>query len=268
MTSLTAWIAADKRRATGLYFASDSRRSWEGSSQVRDDCRKVFAAEGTREIFAFAGDATFPPFVLNKLCQLLKSEPQLVNALDDPYMRSAWIFAQIKAEFDVLANKPEYGFCILHGTRIGAMHGAQFHLYEYSYERGSDSLAYGVLRVDAGESISFYLDGTEKSATLGTRGTGHAIVKSFVEKETKKLGNVSKAQFSGFCTSVYSGQDKWSGGPIQLVGVLSIKDSLHFGVVTPYGTFYRGSTAIPLNHASIRWRNTEFEDVDVYGRPK
>lgn len=268
MTSLTAWIAADKRRATGLYFASDSRRSWEGSSHVKDDCIKVFVAEGTREIFAFAGDATFPPIVLQKLCQLLKSEPQLVNALDDPYQRSAWIFAQIKAEFDVLTNKPDYGFCILHGTRIGAMYGAAFHLYEYSYAKGSDSLEYGVVEINAGDSISFYLDGTENSATLGTRGTGHAIVESFVKKETKKLGNVSKAQFSAFCEAVYSKQDKWSGGPIQLVGVLSIKDSLHFGVVTPYGTFYKASAVIPVNHATIRWRNTEFQDVDVYGSLK
>ena len=268
MTSLTAWIAADKRRATGLYFATDSRRSWEGTSEVKDDCTKVFVADGTREIFAFAGDATFPPFVLEKLCLLLKSEPQLVNALDNPYMRSAWIFAQIKAEFDALTSKPKYSFCILHGTRIGAMYGAVFHLYDYSYARGSDSLEYGVLNIDAGDSISFYLEGTEKSATVGTRGTGHVIVTSFVERETKKLGNVSRAQFSAFCAAVRSGQDKWSGGPIQLVGVLSIKDSLHFGVVTPHGTFYKGSTVIPVDHASIRWRNTEFEDVDVYGRLK
>lgn len=268
MTSVIAWIAADERRPTGLYFASDSRRSWEGSSDFRDDCIKLFVADGTSEIFAFAGDATFPPKVLEKICQRLKLHPQLVNALDNPYLRSALIFAQIKEEFDALASKPDYGFTILHGTRIGAMYGATFHLYEYSYARGADAVEYGVLNSEAGGSIILRVNETGKSITVGARGTGRTIVKSFVEKEIMKLGNVSRAQFSAFCAAVSSSQDEWSGGAIQLVGCLSIKDALHFGVVTPNGTFYKGSSVLPSNHADIRWRNTEFENVDVYGNLK
>jgi hypothetical protein len=257
VTSVIAWIAADKRRATGLYFASDSRRSWEGQSETRDDCIKLFVAEGTREIFAFAGDATFPPKVLDKICFRLKSQPDLVNAIDDSYERSAWVYSQIKAEFDVLVTKPKCGFAILHGTRVGAMFAASFHLFEYSYDRTTEALAYGVLNSEAGNSVM-----------LGTLGTGHAIVKSFVKNETTQLGDVSRAQFSAFCAAVASNQDDWSGGPIQLVGILSIKDALHFGVITPNGTFYRGSTQLPSNHSMLRWRNSEFEDVDAQGNPR
>jgi hypothetical protein len=132
MTSLIAWIAADRRRATGLYFASDSRRSWEGTSDFKDDCVKLFVAEGTREIFGFAGDATFPPYVLSKICEQLRLHPELVNALDNSYDRSAWVFAQIREEFLALASEPQHSFTILHGTRSGAMFGATFSLYEYS----------------------------------------------------------------------------------------------------------------------------------------
>jgi hypothetical protein len=90
-------------------------------------------------------------------------------------------------------------------------------------------------------------------------------VKSFLKTEVLRQGNVSRAQFSGFCAAVSSSQDEKSGGAIQLVGVLSIRDALHFGVVTPNGMFYRGSSILPANCDEIRWRNTEFEDVKADG---
>lgn len=268
MTSLIAWVASDVRRPTGLYFASDSRRSWPDTQIFVDDCTKLFVANGTREIFGFAGDAVFPPTVLEKICTRLRSNPELVNGLDDPYSRSAWVYQQINTEFNALASKPEYGFNILHGTRQGVMAGARFHVFEYSYVKGDDAVQYGVVELQHGDSIAFRENNTGRSATVGTRGTGYSEVKKFIDKETAKQGNVSRAQFSAFCASVLNGGDEWSGGPIQLVGMLSIKDALHFGVVTPNGTFYRGSSVLPPNPAEIRWRNTEFHNVDFGGNPK
>jgi hypothetical protein len=256
VTSVIAWIAVDERRPTGLYFASDSRRSWEGRSDTRDDCVKLFVAKGTREIFAFAGDATFPPRVLEKICQELESNPQLVTGFDGPYERSAWVYSRVRDEFNALVTKPQYAFTILHGTRNGAMQVASFHLFEYTYHVASGTLASGVLDMN-GEA--------ESSVMLNVIGTGHAVVKSFVEKATLKLGDVSRAHFSAFCSAVESGQDEWSGGPIQLVGVHSIKDSLHYGVFGPNGRYYRGSTHLPANHAEIRWRNWQLEKVDSLG---
>jgi hypothetical protein len=257
MTSVIAWVAADMRRPTGLYFASDSRRSWEGGIEPKDDCVKLFAVEGTREIFAFAGDATFPPEILGKICSRLEAQPDLVNSLEGPYERSAWVYHMIKEAFNALSAKPQYGFTIMHGTRENVMFPASFHVFTYSYRLKDESMNYGVVSIKAGYSL-----------TLNIIGSGVTIVNSFLKKETKQLGDVSRAQFSAFCASVASNQDNFSGGPIQLVGVLSIKDALHFGVVTPMGNFYRGSRQLLGDHSSIRWRNTEFDDVTVHGELK
>jgi len=256
MTSVIAWVAADSRRSTGLYFASDSRRTWTGKerNEYKDDCVKLFAVEGTCEIFAFAGDATFPPEILGTLCSRLKAEPTLVKDLTGAHERSVMVYSMIRDAFDALPTKPGHSFTILHGTREGAMYPATFHLFAYCYQLNDESMTNAVL-----DNVA------EHSLALNIMGSGGAIVKSYLTKETKSSGDVSRAHFSAFCASVASEEDEFSGGPIQLVGVLSIRDALHFGVITPVGNFYRGSSELPVEDTSIRWRNSQFDDVTQHG---
>lgn len=256
MTSLLAWIAVDERRPTGLYFASDSRRSWKETTITRDNCTKLYLPNGTREIFGFAGDITFPSSVLQQICTEIEAHPDLVNGTEDPYQRYAWVSSRIETAFNALSVKPEYEFTILHGTRTGAMQYASFHLYQYTYDLQSNALASGPLSCEAGASVK-----------VSVLGTGSVFVRSFVEKEIEKLGDVSRAHFSGFCESVERGDDKYSGGPIQLIGVHSIKNSLHYGVITRKARYFRGSPHLPANHANIRWRNWNFVNVDSHGQP-
>jgi hypothetical protein len=260
MTSVLAWIAADKRRPTGLYFATDSRRTIKlpnSEKVVYDNCVKTFVADGTAEIFAFAGDATFPPAALSDICTVLAKEAEDYNALSE-YDRSAYVFQLLREAFDALSTKPDYAFWILHGTRTGAMYNARFHLFQYSYHLGSLYLSFGTLPVEPGQSVA-----------LSMLGTGQSMVESSVNEQITLVGNVSRVQFSAFCAAVQektANKDDWSGGPIQLVGILSIGNSLHMGVVTPDGTYFRGSTNLPSNAKSFYWRNTQFENVDEKGR--
>lgn len=277
MTSVIAWIAqVDRRRpgnderpntrGSGLYFATDSRRTIQqplpggGTRELLiDDCVKAYAPTGTRDIFAFAGDATFPPAALKKIEAMLVSDAEKFNVMD-AHVRSAYLFSVINADFEALPSKPEYEFWILHGTRTGAMSGAEFHLFQYSYTFENSRLAYSIAQCD-----------TEHSVTLERLGTGKGVVKSSVEATVCSSGDVSASQFSAFCDAVQgrtATQDKYSGGPIQLVGLLNIKDSIHMGVVTPIGTYFRGSTSLPSKPEEFYWRNTKFENVDVQGRPR
>jgi len=262
MTSVIAWIAAHKRRPSGLYFASDSRRTIKlpnGEKVVHDNCIKVFALSGTTDIFAFAGDATFPPAAFAKICTTVRREAAKFNALS-AHEKSHLVFQLLQTDFDALTTKPEYEFGILHGTRTGSNFNATFNLFQYSYSYESPYLTYGVMECGVGKSVA-----------LEMLGTGRTMVKSSVEKETKLSGDVSRAQFSAFCTAVQgktANKDEWSGGPIQLVGVLSINDSVHMGVVTPDGTYFRGSAQLPPNPLDFYWRNTQFENVDAQGSPR
>lgn len=262
MTSVIAWIAADDRRPSGLYFASDSRRTFELSKDKtvsRDDCIKVFAPEGSTDIFAFAGDATFPPIAIQKVCTLYETNVDKFKGMSAREKRET-VFQLLSEDFNALTEKPKYEFQILHGTRTGEKFGATFHLFQYAYTFGSINLSCEIFGCGAGHSVA-----------LEMLGTGRTMVKSSVEKETLSHGYVSRAQFSSFCKAVQRETetiDAYSGGPIQLVGILSVNNSLHMGVVTANGTFYRGSTRLPVNPSDFYWRNTQFENVDVFGKPR
>lgn len=260
MTSVIAWIAAHQRRPSGLYFATDSRQTIEllnKEKKTYDDCEKIFIPEGTNEIFAFAGDATFPPKTLARLCSILKNEASTFNTLDE-YEKSARAFKIINEDFDSLDKKPEHNFWILHGSRTGVMFNAKFHLFEYSFNRGGNSLEYGKLRSDSECSISLHL-----------LGTGGSTVRRSINNESFYFSDVSRVQFSAFYEAIAGKtqpKDEWSGGPIQLAGILSIHTATHMGVVTPNGTYFRGKTSLPSNPEKFYWRNTNFENVDVTGK--
>lgn len=262
MTSVIAWIAAHDRRASGLYFASDSRRTVEllnGKPLTQDDCIKVFAPQGSIDIFVFAGDASFPPMVLQKVCAMYEENVAKFQGMP-AHEKSAAVFKLIKTDFDALSEKPRYEFQILHGTRTGVKYDATFHLFQYVYTFKSRDLCPGIIPCDVGHSI-----------TLEMLGTGRTMVKRSVDKDAVLHGNVSRGQFSSFCKAVQRKTetiDQYSGGPIQLVGILSIKNSAHMGVVTPNGTYFRGCTQLPKTPADFYWRNTEFENVDIYGNPR
>lgn len=262
MTSVIAWISADKRRPTGLYFATDSRRTVELPDKTvhfYDNFVKAFASESTNEIFAFAGDATFPPAALDKVCAMLEGNAPTVNRME-PIVRSSMVFRSLQDDFNALNIKPTYAFCILHGTRSGANFKAKFHLFKYSYRIGGNYLERETLNIKEGYSIA-----------LEVLGTGTNTVETTITTETKLLGNVSRVQFSAFCAAVQGNAvkpDKFSGGPIQLVGILSICNAVHMGVVTPSGTYFRGGTKLPPFPENIYWRNTQFKNVDVKGEPR
>jgi hypothetical protein len=254
MTSLIAWLAVDSRKPTGLYFASDSRRSWP-NKLFADNCVKLFSPKSTLEIFGFAGDVSFPSDTLFGLCRELEKNPIPLNESTSSYGRAEWVYRYIADKFDRLLIKPQFGFTILHGSRNHFGQMAAFTLFCYTYDLQSKQLSWDEL--DISGSGSFMIQAF---------GTGQTSVISNVRSLEKKIGMVSRSYFSAFCDSISSNQDPLSGGPIQLVGIGGVGKAAHYGVVTATGSFFRGNAHIEDSASSILWRNTQFERVDSRGQ--
>ena len=63
MTSFIAWLGVDSRGPTSMYFASDSRISWDKVPGVWDCGQKVFAANAGAEIAIITAPANSNFFI-------------------------------------------------------------------------------------------------------------------------------------------------------------------------------------------------------------
>ncbi len=253
MTSVIAWLAVDSRQPTALYFASDSRRSFEGKRPAEDDCIKLFVAEGTQEIFAFSGDVTYARTALNKLCNAIEAGHIPGNLALSPYGRSEWIYDFLRGELNSGIRKPEYLTTILYGTRHEWGIKASFSLHAFTVLKDSD-------RLNCRELSS----NLSSSTAIEVNGSGAVSVKNFVSATVKAAGPHSRAYFAAFCNSVMNGDDPYSGGPIQLVGLTCKANAEHYGVVLPTGAFFRGAPYNGSQHV-LHWRNDKFEVVTSNG---
>ena len=252
MTSVIAWLAVDSRQPTGLYFASDSRRSFE-SGEFYDDCIKLYAPEGSEDIFAFSGDVKFAQDFLSSTCSAIEASQVPHGLKISPHGRAEWIQANLRSILSATHSALRHNTTILYGTRYGWGPRAVFYLTSYSINARSGEVLVRELSTEM-----------NNSAVIELSGSGQPHVRHAVSATTAVAGDFSRAFFSGFCDSVLSGKDKHSGGAIQIVSIGCKSTSRHIGVVLPQGAYYRGQRYegedVPVG-SNMNWRNTKFERV-------
>lgn len=251
MTSLLAWLAVDSRVPTGLYFASDSRKSW-ADGRVEDDCIKLFAPKNSPDIFAMVGqDITLPERLLPELCDEIDSGVIPAGQMTSMYGRNDWIQAQFSER--MRDGETKRSFTVLHGSRNCFGMQAQFNLFVHEY---------------SGEEKIWRLrseDMATHSSDLTREGTGAAHFGPFLRSWSVQVGKVSRAYFSGFCDALRAGGDSLTGGAPQLLGLGSKGMPMHYGVVTAMGRFYKG-VPVAGTPDGIQFRNELFERVDLDGQ--
>lgn len=256
LTSVIAWLAVDSRQPTGLYFASDSRRSLEGG-EFWDDCIKLYAPEGSEDIFAFSGDVKFAQDFLTSTCAAIESDQLPPGLKISPHGRAEWIEENLRSKVSKTQGALQYNTTILYGTRFGWGPRAIFYLKSYGINARSGEISVRELSTEM-----------KNSAVIELSGSGQTYIKHAVDATTEVAGDFSRAFFAGFCHSVLSGNDKLSGGAIQLVNIGCKSTSRHIGVVLPQGAYYRGQRCTEsdvLGDSNTNWRNTKFERVSAKG---
>lgn len=254
VTSFLAWLAVDSRKATQLYFASDSRRSF-ASGDYFDDCEKLFVASNSPDIFAMLGhDIGFPMEALPKICTLIDQGAIPHGLRASLHGRTDWVLDQLK---QMKTDRPGGGsFSVFHGSRHGWGNHAVFGLSRHSYVACDDRWANEEFDLKRIESHAIQCDGSG-GVQVGRRIVNH----------TRLLGSVSRAYFAGFVVALKEGEDKLRGGPPQLVGLGCVGNGRRYGLFTTAGTFFRGRHVTPGDVPSnTQWRDELLEPVDHSGR--
>lgn len=254
MTSFLAWLAEDKSRKSGLYFASDSRVTFTGGS-FHDNCVKLFCPSTSPEIFGMLGhDIGFPMNALPTICTQIDQGLIQPGSATSMYGRIDWVLDKLKA---MKASQPGGDdFTIFHASRNEYDARSNFVLTRHLFASKS-----GIwLRED------YDLDGDQSHAIVFD-GSGQQLVSKAVTPLTIAIGSVSRVHFEGFCNALkHPCPDPLSSGARQLLGLGSSGVGRHYGVQTTAGTFFR---SLPASFNSVpkgtQWRDEAFQQVGPNG---
>jgi hypothetical protein len=103
------------------------------------------------------------------------------------------------------------------------------------------------------------------SAIMGAWGSGEAAIERWHKRwmNTRQGGRTSRSVFSAFCDALASGEDQFTGGAPQLVGLYRKDRGVIFGVIYGGTRYFLGlpiSDQAPL--LNVEWRNSLFERCD------
>lgn len=273
MTSLIAWSGADPHGTASIYFASDSRISWDKSGRtVWDTAPKVLASMTQPEIFGFTGYALLPYAALSQACMAIDRGLRGPQAEKSPVGKCDWLWDRIKSQTKMHPAGAEHSFNILYAVRTGSktyilrkgketpVHlpeepKATFDLYVLSWDASSQKF-----------SEKHYPVPQTQSSILKLSGTGETHVKNAHRVWEKSPGKgTSRSMFSALCLSLTNGDDPQSGGAPQLVGMYRKGNGRTFGVVTSEGAFFQGVKFDDHPGDSVEWRDKMFRRVDSNG---
>ncbi len=248
MTSLISWVGVDNRGPASVYIASDSRLS-SGHAHW-DSGRKVFACTASADIFGYCGAVLFPSQLLGQLTQSIDNGI-LFPENARPQQRLEIVTQSIS---DGASRFPEQvPFTIAYATRDGHGFGASFLIATISWKRNSPTL------------IKTYPVPSE-SDLLFAYGSGQPVVDEFhFNWKRSDVGRTSRAVFSAFCEAVASGQDQYTGGAPQAVGIYLRGPSKVFGIIHNGQCYLNGMQAHSALNTRLECRNELFECCDIKG---
>jgi hypothetical protein len=248
MTTLVGWVGVDSRGPASIYLASDSRISW-GLANVWDFGRKLFASRKYPEILGYCGDVLFPTQVLGQIIDLIDNE-LFLNQSDTLDAKKNKIFKILKDSFGGYPANVAQEFTIVYCARENEGMNSSFHLATLNWNKSLWSEQWHPLPAESG--------------VIKTLGSGsrfntkwYDIWSNTTEKRT------SRSIFGAFCDTIQSGDDKYTGGAPQLVGIYRKGAAESFGIIFKNRRFILG---LPVEASDkcevVEWRNCIFERCD------
>jgi hypothetical protein len=199
MTSLIAWVGADSRGPSSVYFASDSRITWPGAGKW-DHGRKLFACRRYPHIFGYCGDVLFPTQTLSQITEMIDSGLIAANPFDTIDSYTEKIVAIIEAALNTYPPPTKQRFDVLYCMREGEFMQSRFHLRQITFDPVSTAI---VLPIEI----------PSQSRAVAVLGSGSQSVRDQLHLwESSQVRGASRSVFSAFCDALRSGNDPRSGG--------------------------------------------------------
>lgn len=105
---------------------------------------------------------------------------------------------------------------------------------------------------------------SEHSQFLTISGTGREMLESRISSLSQEEEvTTSRFAFQTLFSSIEAGDDKFSGGAPQMVGLYRVEPAQHFGIIWKSKRYYCGVELVAgSNYENIEWRNEKFEQAD------
>jgi len=248
MTSLVSWTGVDQRDTASLYLVSDSRLTWKSRPTKNWDYgRKLFASRKYPDIFGYCGQVLFPSLLIGQILDLV-DRGGVFSHDTHPDEKNNMILSVVERSFYTYPHKHEVK--ILHCSRAEKGMDSDFFLYNIS--------------LNGSKWQRQKVEMPESSGTLAIRGSGKQSIKKHLRKwESSDVGGTSRSIYSAFCDSLLSGEDPYTGGAPQLVGLYRKGPGHTFGVIVDGQGYVNG---LPVeDHFDLdvfEWRNELFEVCD------
>lgn len=248
MTLLLSWIGKDSRKISSFYIASDSRFSWNDSTNF-DYGQKVFAFNKTPDILGYCGDVLYPTFLINQISNMADDEI-LFKPNATRFERSEIIYNELKRKFS------EYPHTTVIKETIDIIHVSRDNEVDFLFNIFSWSSNLGWTKKE--EEIP---DHSDKVIILGT-GKDEFYAR-YLEYYKGFNGKTSRALFQCLSHTLLKIQDLKCGGSPQLVGLYNRFNGKKFGVIYENERFFLGKQLEKSEIINnIEWRNELFERCD------
>ena len=151
------------------------------------------------------------------------------------------------------AFTPISSFSVFHGTRDGELMSSRFRLWQTSYKVATQRWTDKEHDLSQNHSCLAHLDGTGKNVIEKRRN-------DWVQTSAK---STSRAAIWAFCDALGSGEDQFSGGAPQLVGLWRKEPAQNFGFLWN-GRRYLSGLEVARNSSwdAVHWFNHLFERCD------
>lgn len=250
MTTVMAWVSYDSKFAAA-YMASDSRITWDSSSERRWDAgRKIFPSKMFPDILGYAGDVIFPALVLSQVIEAMDSG-LMFGGDATPWERHVVILKCLKASFAHRHHADDRNFSILHLSAFGSGADRTVHAWSIDYTANTKIWTDRVLAVPA------------ETGVIERLGSGASAARDHLRR-WNDIAPYSREIFSSFCDAISSGQDGLSGGAPQLAGFYPKGPARPFGITLDGTAYFNGLPVVPTNaDSSLEWRDNLFQRVDI-----
>lgn len=247
MTTLVGWVGVDSRRVTSVYMASDSRFTWSNGS-LWDYGKKLFSTSSGTELLGYAGDVLFSSQMLSQVVDQMNCG-LFSNSDDSPESRVDRLEKLLEWALSHYPASERRNFDVAYISRHGENMSSIFYISVISWRSGSFTRS--------------VISQPDSSGPILVLGSGAASFKRRFDCLTQNGKNMrtSRLVYSAFCDHLLSGEDRYTGGPPQLIGLFSSRPACNFGVIHK-GERWMSGSRVPDDirfGTDVPWRDDLFQ---------